>query len=121
MDTPHSLLLVEDEPLTAVALAAALEDGGFQVSLCATGYDALNYIEMEPGIVALVTDIGLGQGPDGWEVARRAREHFPAAPVVYMTGASVRDYADEAVPRSVMLKKPFPVVELVNTVSALLN
>jgi DNA-binding response OmpR family regulator len=121
MERSQSLLLVEDEPLVAMSLADALEECGFRVSLCGTGFDALNYIEMEDSITAIVTDIRLGNGPDGWEVARRAREHFPCAKVVYITGDSAAEYSTEGVPKSVILQKPFPTAELVDTVSSLLH
>ena len=121
MQRSRSLLIVEDDQLIAFSLAEALEECGYIVSLCGTGFDALNYIEMEDGIAAVVTDIQLGDGPDGWEVARRARECFPRAPIVYISGTAAGDYGEEAVSNSVMLKKPFPLRELVSTVSAMLH
>jgi DNA-binding NtrC family response regulator len=116
-----SLLLVEDEPLIALACLDALEERGFLVSLCGTGFDALNYIEMEPKIAGVITDIRLGDGPDGWEVARRARAFFPTMPVVYITGDSAADFFVERVPDSVILQKPFAHGVLADVVSALLN
>lgn len=121
MEDPGSVLVVEDEARVASSLVEAFESSGFVVSLCSTGFDALNYIEMEDDIAAVVTDIQLGEGPDGWEIARRAREHFPEAAVVYITGASSAAYGEKAVANSTLLQKPFPVMELVNTVSALLH
>jgi hypothetical protein len=41
----------------------------------------------------LITDINLGKGPDGWEVARRAREFIPTLLVVYMSGHGAVDWA----------------------------
>jgi len=117
MDNIESLLLVEDEPLVALSLADALEEGGFRVNLCGTGFDALNFIEMEESITAVVTDIRLGDGPDGWEVARRAREYFPRAQVVYITGDRAGEFPDEAVAGAVLLQKPFAMDELVKAVS----
>jgi DNA-binding response OmpR family regulator len=117
----ESLLLVEDEPLIALFLADALEESGYSVSLCGTGFDALNYIEMEDGLAAVVTDIRLGDGPDGWEVARRARQHFPNAQVVYISGFLDAESADEAVPESAILRKPIEQGELVRAVATLLR
>lgn len=121
MKNPQSLLIVEDNSLVARTLSEALEESGFLVSLCGTGFDALNYIEMEPSLSAVVTDIRLGEGPTGWEVARRVRECFPEAPVVYISGDGSGDYGDEAVPNSVILRKPFRPSELVSMVAALLH
>jgi len=121
---PHasnSLLLVEDEPLVATVLADALEESGYHVSLCGTGFDALNYLEMEDSIAAVVTDIGLGEGPDGWEVARRAREQFPDAPVIYITGRGAGAAAGQRVSESLILQKPFASKDLLLALSRLLN
>ena len=114
-----SLLLVEDEPLTAMSLMADLEGYGYRVNLCATGFDALNFIDMEECIDTLVTDISLEYGPDGWEIARRARDQFPNSTVIYITGNAAEDYCAEGVPESHILKKPFKTAELVRLISTL--
>jgi len=116
-----SLLLVEDEPITALSSMVALEQHGYRVNLCSTGFDALNIIEMEERIDAVVTDIDLGLGPNGWEIARRARDHFPNAPVIYITGKAAGDYEEEGVPESRILEKPFHIDVLVDMISSVLN
>ena len=124
MRPPHhdeTLLLVEDEPLTALFLADALEAEGYRVNCCGTGFDALNYIDMEDSITAIVTDIRLELGPDGWEIARRAREQFPDAQVIYITGHAEAEFGEEKVPESVILRKPFKSAELVKAITAMLN
>jgi len=115
----RSLLLVEDEPLVAMALADALEEFGYRVNCCGTGFDAYNYLEMEDSIAVIVTDIKLGEGPNGWDVARKARQCFPEAPIVYITGDSAADFGEESVPKSVLIQKPFASSQLVAAVSSL--
>jgi DNA-binding response OmpR family regulator len=114
-----SLLLVEDEPLTGMALLADLEEHGYRVNLCATGFDALNFIDMEESIDTVVTDIRLENGPDGWEIARRARDQFPNSTVIYITGSASDEYVLEGVPESHILKKPFKISDLVKLISTL--
>lgn len=121
MEDPGSILVVEDEAPIASSLVAAFENSGFVVSLCGTGFDALNYIEMEDDIVAVVTDVSLDEGPDGWEIARRARAHFPDAPVVYISGDAAAAPPGEAVANSRLMRKPLRPKDLVNAVSALLH
>jgi CheY-like chemotaxis protein len=53
----------------------------------------------------------------GWEVAKQARQIDPEFPIVYMTGGA----ADDCVPNSILLNKPFAPAELVTAVSQLLN
>ena len=117
----ETVLLVEDEPLTALSLAEGLEEGGYRVKCCSTGFDALNYIDMEEAIDVVVTDINLGLGPDGWEIARRARQQFPRVHIVYITGNSAEEFHEHAVPQSVLLQKPLSIATLIGAVGDLVT
>ena len=92
------------------------------MTLASGGTEALNLLEKaaEP-FRGLITDVDLGSGPDGWEIARRARELVDAIPVVYVSGASQHDWTSKGVPASVMIAKPCAPVQIVVAVSALLN
>ena len=70
---------------------------------------------------ALVTDVHVTSGTDGWAVARQAREIDPLLAVVYMTGAAADEWASQGVPGSILLQKPFAPAQLVTAVSQLLN
>ena len=117
-DRPN-LLLVEDELLIRVSLADALEDAGYAITESASGEDAIAQLERFT-FAAVITDIRLGTGPSGWDVARSARQRHPHMAVVYMTGDSAADWASEGVPSSVMLQKPFAMAQLITAVSSLL-
>ena len=68
------LLLVEDDELLHPSLEDALTEGGFEVKLATNGAEGLALLEThKDAIRGLITDINLGKGPDGWDVARRAR------------------------------------------------
>lgn len=116
------LLLVEDEALVAEALQVDLEEGGYQVVLADDGQAGLNIIDSDlHDFAGVITDIRVGAGPDGWDVARRAREVKPTIAVVYITGDSAADWAAKGVPNSILLQKPFAHAQLVTAVSTLLN
>jgi CheY-like chemotaxis protein len=121
LDNLPPLLLAEDEPLIRTSLAAALEEGGYGLVEAENGVAALEAIDGSETLFGLITDIRLGSGPDGWEVARHARQRFPNLPVVYMSGDSAADWTAEGVPNSVMLQKPFATAQVVTAVSTLLN
>ena len=116
------LLYVEDELLTQGCVADMLREAGFAVTLATGGTEALKLLEKaaEP-FRGLITDVDLGKGPNGWDIARRARELVDAIPVVYVSGASQHDWTSKGVPASVMLAKPCAPVQIVVAVSALLN
>ena len=116
------LLLVEDELLIRMNLEEELADAGFDLAVTTNGREALAELEADPArFCAVVTDIRLGHGPDGWEVARRAREVVPEMPVLYISGDSAHEWAARGVPNSVMVAKPFHPAEVVTVLSALLT
>lgn len=83
------ILLVEDEPMVLELARDTLETGGYAVVAVKIGDEGVAIIdERVYEFSALVTDVRLGAGPDGWDVARYARERKPDIPVVYATGDS---------------------------------
>jgi DNA-binding NtrC family response regulator len=117
------LLLVEDEVLIAHSLEEALTEAGFEVQLATKGTEATKALDENGAqIAALVTDVRLPlDGPNGFDLAHRARELSATIAVVYMSGDSAADWASKGVPKSIMLAKPFAIAQLVTAVSQLLN
>jgi DNA-binding response OmpR family regulator len=121
--TPAALVLVvEDEELIQMLVEEALTPAGYEVLLAVSGTEAITRLEDDPATIqALVTDVRLGAGSTGWDVARRARELIHDLPVVYMTADSGADWSSQGVPNSVLVIKPFAMNQVVTAVSALLN
>jgi len=116
------LLLVEDEAVIMEILEEALTESGFDVDKASNGTKALKKIDAGGSkIRAVITDIKLGAGPDGWAVARHAREISPNMPIVYMSGDSAHEWASQGVPGSIMLAKPFAPAQLVTAVATLVT
>ena len=99
------VLLVEDQPMLRWYACDALTDAGYDVTEAADAAEAFRALVLEPFDV-LVTDIDLGAGPDGLELARYARMAQPGLPVVYATGRAHVDPA-ECAPGSRLLAKPY--------------
>jgi len=117
-----SLLLVDDEQLIVHMLEDALKDAGYAAVIAANGGTAIAALsDAENSLEGLITDIRLGAGPDGWEIARHARELKPGFPVVYMTGDSSHEWSARGVPNSVVVSKPFAPAQIVTAISGLLN
>ncbi|MEA2998899.1 MAG: hypothetical protein QOK17_732 [Sphingomonadales bacterium] len=121
MDKLPLLLLVEDEPLIRTALASSLEEGGYTLLEAENGSEAIALLEEHAELTGLVTDIKLGSGANGWEVARHARQLHPQLAVVYMTGDSAADWSADGVPNSILLQKPFANSQVITAISTLLN
>ena len=122
---PLIVLVVEDEQLLRELVEPALADAGYSVLLAHNGSEALKYLEERESeqtpLRALVTDVQLGPGPSGWEIAKRARELHPEIPVVYVTGAAAAEWPSKGVPNSLIIQKPFAPAQVVTAVSQLLN
>ncbi len=81
MATNILLLLVENEPLIQTLLDDALTEAGFALVMAKDGTTALAELEADAARYrALITDIRLGTGPDGWAVARHAASASPRCP-----------------------------------------
>jgi len=117
-----SILLVEDEPLLALDVESSLTEAGYKVTATSSGQHALAVLtSMDAPFSAVVTDIRLGVGPDGWAVGKRARELMPHIPVVYMSGDSAAEWTSRGVPESVMLSKPMALSQIVVALANLMN
>ncbi|MBX9860276.1 MAG: response regulator [Sphingomonas sp.] len=115
------LLYVEDDFLIQETMVAALSDAGYHVLVADNGQQARHQIAAHGAeLGVLVTDINLGDGPDGWQVAREARAQYATLPIVYVSAASEHHWASMGVPGSVMIAKPFATAEVVGAISALI-
>ncbi|MCW1384278.1 response regulator [Novosphingobium sp. KCTC 2891] len=116
------LLYVEDELLIQELMVTALEDAGFHVMVASDGEEALKILASPAHVLqGLITDINLGAGPDGWDIARAAREITAGIPVVYVTAASEHEWTSRGVPHSAMITKPFALAQVVVAISSLLT
>jgi CheY-like chemotaxis protein len=120
MDDVPPILVVDDELLVRLMMVEALADGGYTVLEAEDGLAALSEIERVDQLRGLVSDIRMGATPNGWEIAQRAREKFPAVAVVYVTGDSIAEWPAHGVPQSAILQKPFASAELVTALANLL-
>ena len=120
MDT--TILVVEDEPTVLMFLEEALAEGGYTVVSARSGGEALNILgDGLSDFSVLVADIRIGDGLDGWEIARCAREIIPDLPIVYVTGDSAVSWGEEGVPNSLLIQKPFARAQLEAAIETLLD
>lgn len=120
VNSSAQILLVEDDLIIQLVLETYLQEAGFTVITAASGREALDIIAVTP-LGAIFTDIRLGSGADGWDVADGARQRFPDIPVLYMTGDSAHDWAARGKAGSKILVKPFAPDLFIETVTDLLQ
>lgn len=118
-DKMSAVLVVEDEHLTALALCDALARAGFRVETAHSAEDAYAKLAPEPrSFTAIVTDVNLGSGADGFAVADQARALNPAIQVAYMTG-NPKNLARFEPERALMFAKPVDPEEVADQLSLL--
>lgn len=117
MDATASILLVEDVKLLSEEMRKALEGRGYPVTVASDGNEACALLAAPDHLfTALITDLDLGPGPNGWEVARAARTRNADVVVIYVTGGDGTEWAAIGVPRSLILQKPFTATQIVRAI-----
>ena len=101
------ILFVEDNRISSLLNCLVLRDVGYEVIEAFCAEEALEIIGKHEPLSALITDINLGAGGDGFDVARSARAAYPQLPVVYISAAAAARFASEGVERSEFIDKPF--------------
>lgn len=119
-ESPHRILVVDDEPSITEFVSYALKKEGFYADVVDNGEDALAYAMKSPYDL-FILDIML-PGMDGYELCRHLRTKT-TAPVLFL---SARDTElDKVVGLEIggddYLAKPFGVRELIARVRALLR
>ena len=106
------VLVVDDDLFLNLACCEMLKEGGFDAVGVHCADAAFEAMYKEANLSALVTDIDLGAGPDGFEVARRARAAKPNLPVIFVSGMAAARQRAELFEGSEFLGKPFGMSQI---------
>lgn len=82
---PKSVLIVEDDPLTLMSLAAAVEKSGVPLVGKTTKAGEATDIARANGSDVALLDLHLGLGPTGLDVAYALRKQNPQIGIVFLT------------------------------------
>jgi CheY-like chemotaxis protein len=118
LDSPFTVLLVDDSAYLRELTARSLSDRGFSVTTAAGGAEALHLIERDPQrFDVIVTDFAmpLVSGLDVVRFARRLRADWPA---VIITGYAETGVIKDRPPDVPVLVKPFNESDLADHNSA---
>jgi CheY-like chemotaxis protein len=84
-DTPATILVVDDDPFTAELTGMIIEMAGFETVIAEGGVDALEKIEANPAIGAVVSDMNM-PFMDGVELFAELRRQGYSQPFLLITG-----------------------------------
>jgi len=109
------ILVVEDDPRVRAATLAGLTELGYAPMPCSGGAEALNLLARRTDVRLVLSDVVM-PGMTGVELAGHIRHLYPDLGVVLVTGfVGERGRADDLAGYD-MLRKPFTIAALANTV-----
>lgn len=113
-----NILLIEDDPSTASALAKVLQDEGYAVTVAPRGDQGLEVARQRPCDL-VITDLRL-PGLSGMDLISRLHAANPKLPIIMMTAHGTTETAIEAMKLGACeyLVKPFEADELLDLVSS---
>jgi signal transduction histidine kinase len=119
---PGSVLVVEDEEIVRELVSEVLRGEGYRVTSAACGGEALRLLRELATVDLLISDVVMPE-MNGTEVARRVRELSPLASVLFVSGYSESDIADQGMGELhfEVLQKPFTPEVLVRKVRDILD
>jgi DNA-binding response OmpR family regulator len=119
LKTSTVILYVEDEISIREDVSSELDKAGFTLLIADDGAAAMEILATQHGAIDMVlTDVNLGRGPTGWNVARRARVRSSSMAVVYASSATESEWMINGVPLSTVIAKPFTSAALVKALQA---
>jgi CheY-like chemotaxis protein len=117
-----SILVVEDEPLIRMALSDFLQDRGFKVFEAASAGEAMRFLCYGDTDVSLIfSDIQLGPGCNGIDLAVWSKVHYPDIRVALTSGNPkyIEDARAHEEPAAVF-SKPYDFLKLSHALHALI-
>ncbi|HEY3111337.1 MAG TPA: PAS domain S-box protein [Chloroflexota bacterium] len=112
------ILAVDDEPSLRQLIPRLLGQDGHYVAVAASGEEALAYLEREAAVGRpfdlVISDLGMGPGMNGWDLADQVRRRFPAVCFTLATGWGEQIDPETARERGVqaVLSKPYRLRDL---------
>jgi PAS domain S-box-containing protein len=121
--THESILVVEDEPDVRNVSARFLSAVGYHVVAVASAREALDLLIAKQDVNLLFSDVVLGSGMDGIELAHEARRIRPELPILLASGYQGRNHGLREEPGETfeLLRKPYRREQLTGAIRRLLD
>jgi CheY-like chemotaxis protein len=120
LESPASVLVIEDDFLLREATVDTLNDLGYRAIAAGDAGQALATLDLFPEIRVILADIGLPI-MNGLELAAEARRRRPGLGVLFVTGYTRPDRLGALSPGDICLLKPCTPADLANALEQLIN
>lgn len=119
----HTILVVEDEAAVRSTVRRQLEALGHHVVIADSAAAALPMLKGPDGPDVLLTDVVLGTGMNGIDLAEAARVFRPGMPVIFMSGFTAVPEAQRRINESgaPLLTKPSTLSQLERALNAVMS
>ncbi len=119
----HTILVVEDEAAVRSTVRRQLETLGHKVLVADTAATALPMLSGPEPPDVLLTDVVLGAGMNGIDLAEAARKTRPAFPVIFMSGFSAVAEAQQRIQNigAPLLTKPATLSQLERALNSVMS
>ena len=98
------IMLVDDDPMASMLVAAILEDAGHELTVCATAAEAIDGLHRHDHVELVLSDLNMPD-MDGLALLRVLRENGHVLPFVLLSGDDAADVSvAEWAPDAVVLK-----------------
>jgi PAS domain S-box-containing protein len=122
-DARETILVVEDETDVRTVATRFLSAVGYNVVAAANAHEALDLLTVKPDVNLLFSDVVLGSGMDGIELAREARRVRPDLPILLASGypGSGDRRHEDSEETFELLRKPYRREQLTGAIRRLLD
>lgn len=120
---PPRILIVDDEENVLSTLESFFDDTGFTVVTCSSAEAAIKEIGNGRRFDVVLTDVNLGEGENGYQLAQTVNSRWPETKVMVTSGFTQLALSIRGMPASdyPFLQKPFGRRELLALIDKELN
>ena len=113
------ILVVDDEPTITRMVAMMLGPHGHDLTLASSGEEALDRLAEAGSFDLILSDLGLGDGMNGWDLLDRVRETAPGTRFILSTGWGAQIDPADVVGRGGegLLAKPYRLTDLLHAIA----
>jgi two-component system, response regulator PdtaR len=119
-NSPHAVLVVEDDPLLRMHAVDIVEDAGFTAIEAENADEAIAILEKRSDITVLFTDIQMPGSMDGLKLAHAVRDRWPPVKIVVVSGQTALTQNDLPA-NSRFFSKPFHGEQMIKDLQALVE